>query len=112
MIKYSITKETKGFVENYTLHEEGHAGYAEEGKDIVCSAVSAMLITLAQVIENMALTECNGEVFTELLPGKVYIYCQCARGNQKVRDAFEFVNVGLRMIAEQYPDYVQRDESM
>lgn len=107
MIQYMITHEVKGLVDNYTLRSTGHAGFAEEGKDIVCSAVSAITVTLAQRIEDLSQTECDGNVYTEIEPGKAFIYCQCPRGNAKVREAFEFAELGLRMISAQYPEHVQ-----
>lgn len=33
---------------------QGHAGYAEEGKDIICSAVSAIMYTAAGALEEIA----------------------------------------------------------
>ncbi|MBO5109346.1 MAG: ribosomal-processing cysteine protease Prp [Clostridia bacterium] len=35
----------------YGFEEQGHAGYAEEGHDIVCAAVSAMTMLIINAIE-------------------------------------------------------------
>ena len=35
----------------YGFHEEGHAGYAEFGEDVVCSALSAMTMLIINTIE-------------------------------------------------------------
>ena len=51
MIKVTILKHTdqyKGFIIS------GHAGYAEEGYDIICSAVSVLSINTANSIETLA----------------------------------------------------------
>ncbi len=44
--------EIKFMPKELKLSVTGHAGYAEKGKDIVCSAVSALFYTLAQAIVN------------------------------------------------------------
>ena len=44
MIKISVTKRKKNII---TIEANGHSGYAEEGSDIVCSAVSTLMQTLA-----------------------------------------------------------------
>ena len=38
----------------YKLEATGHAGYAEKGSDIVCSAVTAVCDTLARFVEHVA----------------------------------------------------------
>lgn len=58
MIQVTVWKDSKknrltGF------HTLGHAGYAQKGQDIICSAVSAVILTTINSIE--ALTE---EVFS------------------------------------------------
>ena len=35
----------------YGFHESGHTGYAEEGEDILCSALSAMTMLMINTIE-------------------------------------------------------------
>ena len=50
MIKITVNKKENaytGFV------SEGHAGYAREGQDIVCAAVSALIITTANAMETL-----------------------------------------------------------
>ena len=42
MINVIVYKDVKGLIEGFSL--KGHAGYAEYGSDIVCSAVSMLTI--------------------------------------------------------------------
>ena len=35
----------------YGFEEKGHAGYAESGNDIVCSAISAMTMLIVNAVE-------------------------------------------------------------
>ena len=37
----------------YGFHEEGHAGYAEFGEDVVCSALSAMTMLIINTCETV-----------------------------------------------------------
>ena len=48
MIKFTFFKRDGIY---YGFEEKGHAGYAESGDDIVCSAVSAMTMLIINTIE-------------------------------------------------------------
>ncbi|MGI6070016.1 MAG: ribosomal-processing cysteine protease Prp [Blautia sp.] len=48
MIKVTVTKSNGKYTE---FHSSGHAGYAQEGQDIVCAAVSALVITTANALD-------------------------------------------------------------
>ena len=85
------------------LRAEGHAGYAEKGKDIVCAAVSVLMQTLACSVD----ANNTGNTF-ELSDGK--------NGNRLTvqapmsvlnRDKFDLVVEGLIRLAENYPENVQ-----
>lgn len=85
------------------LRAEGHAGYAEKGKDIVCAAVSVLMQTLACSVD----VNNTGNTF-ELSDGK--------NGNRLTvqapmsvlnRDKFDLVVEGLIRLAENYPENVQ-----
>lgn len=85
------------------LRAEGHAGYAEKGKDIVCAAVSVLMQTLAYSVD----ADNTGNTF-ELSDGK--------NGNRLTvqapmsvlnRDKFDLVVEGLIRLAENYPENVQ-----
>ena len=48
MIQVSVKKQKDNIV---GFHMEGHSGYAEQGADIVCSAISALAINCVNSIE-------------------------------------------------------------
>ena len=48
MITITVKKRKGTYLE---LISKGHAGYAEEGQDIVCAAVSALIITTVNSLE-------------------------------------------------------------
>ncbi len=50
MINVSIYKNAESMVTGFKL--AGHAGFSEEGSDVVCSAVSALVINTINSIEN------------------------------------------------------------
>ena len=52
MIKVSIYKNDEGKMIGFRL--SGHAGYAEHGQDIVCAAVSALVINAMNSIETFS----------------------------------------------------------
>ncbi|HEX2946700.1 MAG TPA: ribosomal-processing cysteine protease Prp [Clostridia bacterium] len=52
MIKVVITRNTKGSITAFDIN--GHADYADEGLDIICSAVSVTAYTAAGALEDLA----------------------------------------------------------
>ena len=77
---------------------EGHAGYAEQGKDIVCASATILAYTLASIVESSGV-----EYTTELAPGDAVIECEC---NDQVRSAFAYTKLGYELLQQSYPQYV------
>ncbi len=48
MIKITVKKREDSYI---SFKSSGHAGYAEEGQDIICAAVSALVINTVNSIE-------------------------------------------------------------
>ena len=91
----------------HELTINGHAGYAEYGKDIVCAGVSAIAFALLGWLEH------NQEELTEMEElmvedGQVYISCA---GSEKVTTAFQVALMGLVQIARAHPEYVDIEYS-
>lgn len=76
------------------LRAEGHAGYAEKGKDIVCAAVSVLMQTLA-----CSVGTCMGN------DGKG-ISVVCKKSNDNIAK-FELVTDGLALLQREYPENVR-----
>ena len=51
MIKVTVWMDPQDRMTGF--HTEGHAGYAESGYDIICSAVSAIILTTLNSIEEL-----------------------------------------------------------
>lgn len=81
------------------LTAEGHADYGPAGQDIVCAAVSALLLALAERLQEKNLVK-------ELVmrPGYVRI---TMRGAERET---ELVKCGLRQLERRYPRCVQVEE--
>ena len=81
---------------------DGHAEYAEPGKDIICSAVTALSFNLIYSME--ALTEDAIECDAED-PGHINIKFKdlSERGKLLVDSFF----IGLCSIAEEFPEYIR-----
>lgn len=52
MIKIVITRDLKGSIRKMAIN--GHSGYAQEGNDIICSAVSVTAYTAAGALGELA----------------------------------------------------------
>ena len=80
---------------------KGHSGYAEHGKDIVCSAVSVLAITTVNSIEK--LTDCIVEAETKDGYMKARLI---STDNCDAQLILKSMLLGLNMISEQYPNNV------
>ena len=89
------------------IHAVGHAGYAEAGRDIVCAAASVLIQTFAKICE--ALREQGALAEITLLPGESSVQASLISREQYeyASVCLQTVEVGLRMIAEVYPNHVQ-----
>ena len=81
------------------LSVKGHAGYGEYGRDIVCAAVSALVVALADYVEAEAGSE--AQTFVEIRPGHAVL-----RAGGKMCEAFRPVYRGLCRLARTYPEHV------
>ena len=86
---------------------KGHSGYAEEGSDIVCAGISALVITienaLCQLVKLSPVERGGEDGFLEvILPEKMT--------DKQMQDAqllLSTLHIGLENIAQVYPDYVR-----
>lgn len=95
--------EIKYNAEGLELSINGHAGYAENGKDIVCSAVSCLFYTLAETLSNSTDYLDGYSINTEkghikAIPKPQY--------KAVIQRTFYTICTGLSMIAEEFPKNV------
>ena len=98
MIRAQYTEGSDG----YELLIDGHAGYAEHGKDIVCAACSGITYALLALLEEYSdeVTDVAGPVVDS---GCFYVSC---KGTERIQTAFHMAVLGLRKISSQYPAHV------
>ena len=82
----------------YGLQVNGHAEYAEDGKDIVCAGISTITYSLAEYLAESA----NVDVTQmDMAPGDVRIAC-----SGSADEAFKMAFLGYAMLQKQYPQNV------
>lgn len=104
MINVNIGRDLAGNISRFVV--KGHAEYAEEGSDIVCSAISAIAFTAVGAIDELIglkgfFKEKNG-----------FMSCKLDKGlpPEKRHDAnviMATAEIGFKQIAYAYPDYVK-----
>lgn len=88
----------------YQLKVEGHAGYDEPGKDIVCASVSAITQALAMKLEKMDIAE------TLIENGYLGIIVSTEKNksdDKVVKELFDMTVSYLQCIADNYKDNVK-----
>ena len=79
----------------------GHAGYAESGEDIVCSAISALVITCVNSVE--ALTEADSSISENEEEGIVIF--RVADRDPQAQLLLKAFLLGVTQISEAYPGF-------
>jgi uncharacterized protein YsxB (DUF464 family) len=89
----------------YRLEAEGHADYADKGKDIVCAGASALMYTLANYLEQIGADDLMGSDDDDF-----FVECKGLYHDEAVHTAFRMTVFGLSLLQEQYPDYISVTE--
>ena len=92
-----------------SLRLEGHAGYADIGKDIVCASCSILAYTVAQFVME---AENKGDLASppqiDLESGNTTISCEPTEAVLNgMRDMYSFAKLGYTLLAHNYPQYVR-----
>ena len=80
----------------------GHAGYADEGQDIVCAAVSILTTTCANALETVA----GATPQVQAAPGDMRLSLPENAGHD-AQVIISAMRQGLCDLAEEYPRYFQ-----
>jgi len=102
MIKITFQKQNG---EYKSVISEGHAEFAESGEDIVCSAVSVLLINTANSLESftdsLLGSDSDDGVLTIVLKDTI---------DEKARVLMDSLKLGLKTVRDEYgEDYLQID---
>lgn len=101
-----ISWKSEGF-----LQVQGHAGSGEKGKDLVCAAVSALVLTLAANTDRMSRAGWVRDPRIRLWEGDALICCvPQPEYRAAVELVFGSICQGFQLLAEKYPEYVRVDD--
>ena len=109
MIRVTVFKDSEQNARGVSL--DGHAGYGEEGEDIVCAAVSALVLNMANSVETFTEDGFTGEAavegggfsfrFTgEISPESKHLMDSLILGLQNIRDEYgeQYINIRLKEV--------------
>jgi len=90
------------------LEVKGHAGAAESGHDIICSAASILGYTVAQIADSIYRRDGFEEPpIIKLDHGNAVIRCKPNKDtDDEIRYAFYVAAVGYELLAFNYPQFV------
>lgn len=89
------------------LEVEGHAGFAQPGADPVCAGVSALVLTLAANLTDLAAAGTVRDPEIHLRSGFALLGCRCEPGLLPVaRLVFDALWTGLTVLSGLYPEYI------
>ncbi len=107
MINITIVKNKQNIV---TIEATGHSGYAEEGKDIVCSAVSAitqgLIIGLKKVLK-LGVVDVVNEAIPHL---SVTLKNLTESENKSAQILMQTAALSIKEIRDGYPKYIKIKE--
>lgn len=88
------------------LRMKGHAGYAEEGKDVICASASMLFYTLCQSLRSME-DSLIKEPKMQMTKGRAEVSCMPKSEHEGTIDVIFYTVInGYHMLAQQYPEYV------
>lgn len=95
-------------VDSMYLEAKGHAGGGPEGYDIICAGVSALTMALVNMLNE---EQDKGRLQAEwdMRPGEIKIRAKPLKPiyTRMARDYFRVIDMGLRAMADNYPDNVK-----
>ncbi len=103
MIRAELFKDSRGGYTGFAV--EGHAGWAEEGSDIVCAAVSVLTCTCANALESV----CGLHPGVSARKGRMRVSLPGDAGHD-AQVVLGVLRQGLGDLQEQYPDFIAFNE--
>lgn len=106
MIKVNLHYNNQGNLWRFVL--DGHAGYADHGQDIVCSAVSMIVINTINSIDLLT----KEALLLDQNDGGGYIDCtfpdiKANKGSDEAVLLLKSLVLGLESIQKEYGEYIQ-----
>ncbi|MEJ8303133.1 ribosomal-processing cysteine protease Prp [Saccharibacillus sacchari] len=108
MVIVQILRSPDGKITGFKV--EGHAGYADRGEDIVCSAISAITVGTVNSVEVLAGTEMKTRMKNGFLSGTLPPM-ESDELKTKAQVILESMVVMLKTIETSYREYIRLDEA-
>ena len=90
-----------------TVIIKGHAGFAEEGKDIICAGVSALAWTVAEAAKRLVREGKALEPRVIMASGRAEISVDARPDYEgEIKEIFSYICGGFKRMAERSPEYV------
>lgn len=100
MISVSVLTAASGEIVGFSM--DGHAGYGEEGTDIVCAAVSSAAYMTVNTITEVLLVD------AKILVDDGSLYVRVSKGDAvQCRNIFAGFKLHMVGLEEQYPENIQ-----
>lgn len=103
MIVINIKRDADAFIYEFVI--DGHSGYDKKGRDIICSAVSAVAYTAIGGLQELAgvgdYSECNGFMKCRI-PIPVNEKKECV-----VRTILDTMYIGFKQIENSYSEFIK-----
>lgn len=91
----------------FELEVNGHAGYNNEGEDIVCAAISALFYTLAQALYESEEMLIEKPIFKDEI-GAGYLRCKPKKEYEgNIARSYWTILVGMQLLSEQYKKFIK-----
>lgn len=90
-----------------SINIQGHAGYAERGKDIVCAGVSTLAQTLVQSLDILTDDEIEFYIDEQSATIDIKFWTLSERAQVLVESFF----IGVKGVQAAFPDFVQIDQA-
>ena len=93
--------------EECSVQITGHAGSGPKGQDLVCAAVSILVLTLEENVGKMAMHQMLEDYSVELSEGLACICC-CPKPEYRMPVDMVLMSIctGFNLLAEKWPEYV------
>lgn len=104
MITAEFTKDTQSKIKSFTI--SGHAEYDDSGKDIVCSAVTALSFSTINSIEQLLNIDFLLEV-NEDHGGYLHVSFEDSFEDDNLQLLLNHLLLGIDSIQEEYFEYIQ-----
>lgn len=91
----------------YRVTVKGHAGFDEQGKDLICAGASVLLHTMAAAVTNLAADKKVHHPIIRTEKGEGEVSCvPHNRYRASVRLMFDTVCGGFELLARSYPEHI------